>query len=97
MCWDDCSCKGCKNNEANSAIRKKAIADVLQRRPDAFEPRNKKGDIDEGCRCKKSKCLKKYCLCYSAGEYCDRSKCRCRDVSFPSLSPSFPLLFHWNH
>ena len=34
---------------------------------------------DVGCNCKKSKCLKKYCICFSAGIKCDNNKCKCTD------------------
>ncbi|KAK1578097.1 hypothetical protein Q3G72_027474 [Acer saccharum] len=29
------------------------------------------------CRCKKSRCLKLYCECFAAGEYCDGCNCNC--------------------
>jgi len=63
LCSIDCECKGCKNTESNSGpngIRRKMINQILARRPDAFEPRTR--DADEGRRCKKNRCLKKYCV-----------------------------------
>lgn len=30
-----------------------------------------------GCRCKRSKCLKKYCECYHAGAKCNPDVCQC--------------------
>ncbi|KAJ0076086.1 hypothetical protein Patl1_34262 [Pistacia atlantica] len=32
---------------------------------------------NNGCCCKRSRCLKLYCQCFSAGVYCDESKCKC--------------------
>lgn len=29
------------------------------------------------CTCKRSNCLKKYCVCFTAGLDCDPEKCRC--------------------
>lgn len=33
--------------------------------------------IEEACTCRKSKCLKKYCVCYKAGRACG-AECRCQ-------------------
>jgi hypothetical protein len=32
-----------------------------------------------GCRCKRSKCLKKYCECFHAGARCNPDICQCDD------------------
>nr|GEY81278.1 hypothetical protein [Tanacetum cinerariifolium] len=39
---------------------------------------NKNFDGEKHCTCKKSKCLKLYCECFSAGLYCDES-CTCQE------------------
>ena len=79
MCTADCECEKCKNTEANDrpgGSRAEAVAEIKLRRPDAFKPRTR--DAGEGCKCKKNKCLKKYCLCFNQGVKCD-NRCRCRD------------------
>lgn len=79
MCTSDCECEKCKNTEANDCpggSRDKAVTEIMLRRPDAFKPR--KRDAEEGCKCKKNKCLKKYCICFNQGVKCD-NRCRCRD------------------
>ena len=72
MCTADCECEKCKNTEANDrpgGSRAMAVAEIMLRRPDAFKPR--KRDAEEGCKCKKNKCLKKYCICFNQGFKCD--------------------------
>mmetsp|Transcript_4969 Transcript_4969/g.10214 ORF Transcript_4969/g.10214 Transcript_4969/m.10214 type:complete len:627 (-) Transcript_4969:21-1901(-) len=78
FCCARCQCENCGNNEANSTpngARTIAIREILERRPDAFEPREHRAR--EGCNCKKNKCLKKYCECFRAGIKCNRNYCRC--------------------
>lgn len=58
-----CNCKGCKNTKNNSGpngARTKAIKECLGRNENAFGPR--KRNSGEGCSCKKTNCLKKYCV-----------------------------------
>ena len=35
----NCNCNGCCNNQENEQIRKKTIAEVLERNPNAFRPK----------------------------------------------------------
>ena len=51
-CSEKCRCKSCENTLGSTA-RDKAIKEVLSRRPDAFEAREKK--TGEGCSCKKNR------------------------------------------
>ncbi|KAL3765684.1 hypothetical protein ACHAW5_006364 [Stephanodiscus triporus] len=77
ICSPECSCVECRNSEAESGPhgnRTMAISAILKRRPDAFQKREKK---HEGCNCKKTRCIKKYCICYNAGIKCNRS-CGCK-------------------
>ena len=45
------------------------------------ENRNGEGILisnKRSCNCKKTKCLKKYCDCYTGGSHCN-SDCKCED------------------
>jgi len=39
----------------------------------------KNNDNDEGCSCKRSKCLKLYCKCFQGERFCDSHLCSCSD------------------
>jgi hypothetical protein len=34
---------------------------------------------DAACKCKNSKCLKLYCVCFQTGKFCDGNLCKCKD------------------
>jgi hypothetical protein len=34
---------------------------------------------DVPCKCKNSKCLKLYCVCFQTGKFCDGNLCKCKD------------------
>lgn len=34
---------------------------------------------DAPCKCKNSKCLKLYCVCFQTGKFCDGDLCKCKD------------------
>lgn len=73
-----CKCTNCKNTEKHdgpNGARTIAMATISKRRQDAFQKRKKQTGL--GCSCKRNKCLKKYCACYSEGTSCDDSKCDC--------------------
>ncbi|KAL3808518.1 hypothetical protein ACHAXA_008339 [Cyclostephanos tholiformis] len=79
LCTSRCSCKSCKNRVVYAGpggVRTKAVHEIIQRRPDAFQPRTR--DADEGCRCKKNKCLKKYCVSIYLRKLCTQQPRRCR-------------------
>lgn len=79
VCRSGCKCSDCKNTELESGTRgarSVAITNLLKKRADAFDVREKKPS-GNGCKCKNNKCLKKYCVCFSNGVKC--SGCRCID------------------
>lgn len=89
-----CHCNNCSNLPQCEAERKLAVAAITERNPDAFKPRiahveayvstrggtkeTKVGQHLQGCHCKKSACLKKYCECFQAHVAC-HDRCRCLD------------------
>jgi hypothetical protein len=77
-CGQFCMCVNCANTPAESGPhgrRTAAQISSLQRNPRAFQKKVKK--IGE-CSCRNTKCLKKYCDCFSNGMSCT-SSCVCID------------------
>mmetsp|Transcript_40767 Transcript_40767/g.57327 ORF Transcript_40767/g.57327 Transcript_40767/m.57327 type:complete len:281 (-) Transcript_40767:606-1448(-) len=76
FCQDDCKCNNCKNYDG-SKLLKTARKLVLEKRgPKAFARLG--WTTPEGCRCKKNRCLKKYCQCFSQNVECNHN-CYCTD------------------
>mmetsp|Transcript_6131 Transcript_6131/g.9563 ORF Transcript_6131/g.9563 Transcript_6131/m.9563 type:complete len:369 (+) Transcript_6131:72-1178(+) len=83
ICVDSCKCVSCANTEAERGGRVLiARQEVLTKKPNAFG--------DKSCRCKKSRCLKMYCACFSSGNPCGDS-CKCEDCSNPTGVRSLPI------
>ena len=81
---DGCNCNDCANTSGYDHVRVQAMNAILERNSEAFKPRvsenpssSGKGHLN-GCHCKKSACLKKYCECFSGSAPCT-DKCRCND------------------
>ncbi|EKX32185.1 hypothetical protein GUITHDRAFT_148793 [Guillardia theta CCMP2712] len=88
---EGCDCVDCYNDGQHEQERLAAIEHIKTSDPLAFADRVRaEGDAASvsveskpkqhvrGCKCKNSKCLKKYCECFEFGVSCS-SKCDCKD------------------
>mmetsp|Transcript_16239 Transcript_16239/g.21339 ORF Transcript_16239/g.21339 Transcript_16239/m.21339 type:complete len:85 (-) Transcript_16239:304-558(-) len=75
-------CQGCRNTCDHKYKVIDARENVLQRKPEAFFPKRPYSkplsniQNRSGCRCRKTRCLKKYCVCYNSGKTCGEG-CTC--------------------
>jgi hypothetical protein len=78
---NNCNCYDCENRVGNDEVREAVIASIKERNPDAFDSKIKSDETgnkghQNGCHCKRSACLKKYCECFAMAVPCG-IKCRC--------------------
>mmetsp|Transcript_6772 Transcript_6772/g.13370 ORF Transcript_6772/g.13370 Transcript_6772/m.13370 type:complete len:472 (-) Transcript_6772:287-1702(-) len=101
-CSSDCVCRDCNNDGYHEEQRMKAVRMTRLNDPSAFkgtsleienrEVLTPRGTVKtvRGCRCRRSKCQKKYCECFGAGLQCG-SNCVCEDcLNFEQEPPSKP-------
>ena len=91
-CTPECLCSNCHNDGKHEEIRLSAVRHIRMNNTTAFkgtalevinfEVRTPRGSVHtvRGCRCRRSKCQKKYCECFSAGLACTNN-CVCVDCA----------------
>ncbi|GLC57195.1 hypothetical protein PLESTB_001197400 [Pleodorina starrii] len=77
-----CACRDCLNTLENQDLVHVERTKKLAASPGAFAPKvelKAEGELachKKGCRCRRSRCVKKYCECFDAQVFCSTS-CRC--------------------
>ncbi|KAL4536069.1 hypothetical protein Ndes2437B_g05503 [Nannochloris sp. 'desiccata'] len=77
FCLPSCQCYNCLNTNLEAVTVEATRAAILAKNPRAFTDKVVGDAHKKGCRCKRSKCLKKYCECYNAGVKCNPEICQC--------------------
>ena len=98
-CGPSCRCSNCENGHDNEPTLAKIRQGIRKRNPMAFEIKIRHTAVGarrhtQGCRCTKSKCLKRYCECFREGMPCSK-ECQCVDChngqhsssELPAVSP----------
>lgn len=81
-CTKDCACSDCRNDGHHEEERMIAVRAIRLNSKEAFKGTDltydgqtvttPRGSVKQvrGCRCRRSKCLKKYCECFGVGLKC---------------------------
>jgi hypothetical protein len=89
-CTKDCACSDCRNDGHHEEERMIAVRAIRLNSKEAFKGTDltydgqtvttPRGSVKQvrGCRCRRSKCLKKYCECFGVGLKCGEN-CVCED------------------
>lgn len=89
FCSAACACSGCRNRKEFMEEVRSAIVNVRKRYKDGFGAKTVPRDgatgrreHRRGCKCQRSRCLKRYCECFEAGVACAQH-CKCEGCANP--------------